>query len=655
MRYVIGLLLSCCAPILCAASSYKDTDLVRLSLEELLVIELSVGTKTETKTLRETPGIVTVITAEEIANSGARDLIDVLRLVPGYSMGQDVYEITGPGVRGNWAYEGKVLLLLDGIELNERQYGNLVLGNHYPLDNIQRIEIIRGPGSVNYGGFAELGVINIITRTAEEIGGTKVSAAYGQMGGNWARQTVNLMHGQTFANGTALAASAYSGKTRRSDREYVSFSGVRQDMKESSHLDPLFLNIGLTHGNFSSRLLFDNYRTTHRNRYGEVEDLRWHTDFQSWAYQAKYLWAINEALKLNLEAAYYDEHAWREDMPDPELAVDYYIQRYLTKVGLTQRFSDSWKMAVGLELSWDESRDRSPIPETDLADFSNHTVYVESDYSSAWGNLILGARFDKHSIFGSNLAPRVAWTKVYDKFHYKLLYSHSFRAPAALNITYNERIRPEKAEVWEAEFGYRLSRDWVATVNLFDNKIEDTITYGVDPLSSEDTYFNATTTGTRGIEAELRWQRNSHYLILTHAYYESAHGTAENQRVINFQSGAENRKAVLGLPQHKTTLNGHARLNSQWSINPSLIWHGSAYAYVSLDDEDQPVLHKFSDQILFNLFVRYRPARVKNLELGLGVYDVFAQNAIFIQPFNGGSAPLPGPSREWLLKLSYAF
>src|SRR5688572_19420697 len=57
-------------------------------------------------TTRETPGIISLVTAEEIQNSGARDLIDVLRLVPGFEIGQDLQFVLGIGLRGSWANEG---------------------------------------------------------------------------------------------------------------------------------------------------------------------------------------------------------------------------------------------------------------------------------------------------------------------------------------------------------------------------------------------------------------------------------------------------------------------------------------------------------------------------------------------------------------------
>ncbi|MBI5743888.1 MAG: Plug domain-containing protein, partial [Elusimicrobia bacterium] len=129
--------------------------------------------------LRETPGLVTVITREEIQAQGARDLIDVLKLVPEFDFGMDVQGNLGLGVRGNWANEGKVLLLWDGQVYNETLYSTIQF-DRFPVDQIEEIEIIKGPGSVLYGGFAELAVINVKTQSAKTLNGSSAFAAYGQ-------------------------------------------------------------------------------------------------------------------------------------------------------------------------------------------------------------------------------------------------------------------------------------------------------------------------------------------------------------------------------------------------------------------------------------------------------------------------------------------
>ncbi|HYG20911.1 MAG TPA: TonB-dependent receptor plug domain-containing protein [Ohtaekwangia sp.] len=135
------------------------------------ILNKNVAVSAQNMTVRETPGIISQVTAEEIQNSGARDIIDVLRLVPGFEVLQDLQFVMGLGLRGNWANEGKVLVMLDGQPFNDLLYQTVAVGNRLPVDAVERIEIIRGPGSAIYGGSAEYGVINIITKAASSLNG----------------------------------------------------------------------------------------------------------------------------------------------------------------------------------------------------------------------------------------------------------------------------------------------------------------------------------------------------------------------------------------------------------------------------------------------------------------------------------------------------
>lgn len=142
-----------------------------LSLEDLMNIQISISTKTSSN-IRETPGILTVITKEDIKASGARDIIDLFQIyVPGFSFGVDVEGVVGMGIRGLWTHEGKHLFMVDGQEFNDGMFATIPFGNHFPLENIDRIEIIRGSGSAVYGKFAGAGVVNIITRGNNSSGG----------------------------------------------------------------------------------------------------------------------------------------------------------------------------------------------------------------------------------------------------------------------------------------------------------------------------------------------------------------------------------------------------------------------------------------------------------------------------------------------------
>src|SRR5688572_12163577 len=143
------------------------------------MLNKNVSVSAQNLTTREIPGIISLVTSEEIQNSGARDMIDVLRLVPGFDVSQDLQFVMGLSLRGNWANEGKVLILMDGQPFNELLYQSVALGNRFSVDAIERIEIIRGPGSARYGGSAEYGVINIITKAASTLNGVNV---YGTAG-----------------------------------------------------------------------------------------------------------------------------------------------------------------------------------------------------------------------------------------------------------------------------------------------------------------------------------------------------------------------------------------------------------------------------------------------------------------------------------------
>ena len=119
------------------------------------------------QSVQTAPAVASVITAEDIRNTGARDLVDILKLVPGIYIGQTANAF-GPAVavRGfTSAFNQTTLFMLDGIPQSELVFGDrfTALGK-IPLDSIERVEVIRGPGSALYGADAYSAVVNIITR-----------------------------------------------------------------------------------------------------------------------------------------------------------------------------------------------------------------------------------------------------------------------------------------------------------------------------------------------------------------------------------------------------------------------------------------------------------------------------------------------------------
>ncbi|GAB4129461.1 MAG: hypothetical protein Fur0027_14210 [Raineya sp.] len=164
-------------------SSKEDIENLLKKAEPTVELEVEIASK-QKQAVEEAPSIISVVTREDIENYGFRDITDILRLVPGFEYGMDVQSLFGIGFRGIWGHEGKVLVMIDNHPINCFGYGNTNFFGHLPVSVIERVEIIRGPGSALYGTFAEAAVINIITRTGRGLQGVQVATQAGAVGNN---------------------------------------------------------------------------------------------------------------------------------------------------------------------------------------------------------------------------------------------------------------------------------------------------------------------------------------------------------------------------------------------------------------------------------------------------------------------------------------
>ena len=192
-QFMHSLLLNCIIGY--AYGQQSMDDLMALSPAELGNISVSIASGTET-TLSHSAAVTSVITAEQIAEMGATELHQVLETIPGvHATIQPVtydYSYSMRGIRNDTNAE--VLLLMDGSRFSIPYQGTHMAGMMIPVKDIQRVEVIRGPGSALYGADAFVGVINIITKKAADLKGVTVGArggnadttsAWGQYGGQW--------------------------------------------------------------------------------------------------------------------------------------------------------------------------------------------------------------------------------------------------------------------------------------------------------------------------------------------------------------------------------------------------------------------------------------------------------------------------------------
>ena len=186
---------------LVASAQEKKIGEVTLFGEEQPKVEAA--TKTEIP-ISKAPSAVTVITAKQIAESGARTVPDLVRLVAGVNVRWnpmiETVDIRGFGEN---PFSNRMLLLIDGIPYNSGDTGGFPLSpgfDFFPVQNIKRIEVVRGPGSSLYGENAYWGVINIVTLSGDDLAGSDVQL----YGGSRTTTSGNAQYGKRLANGAIL-------------------------------------------------------------------------------------------------------------------------------------------------------------------------------------------------------------------------------------------------------------------------------------------------------------------------------------------------------------------------------------------------------------------------------------------------------------------
>ncbi|HWS73242.1 MAG TPA: TonB-dependent receptor plug domain-containing protein, partial [Thermoanaerobaculia bacterium] len=217
------LVLGVCRAGFSAEADATPAALKKLTLEELMNVEVTSVARTATP-LSETPAAVEVITSEDIRRSGATTLAEALRLAPNLQVAQvnaHDWAITARGFNGASINTGsladKLLVMIDGRSVYTPLFGGVFWDVQYvPLEDIDRIEVVSGPGGTLWGANAVNGIINVITKSAQQTQGGTVSAAAGPAAG----KSGFVRYGGTLGGGSAFRVHAerFEGdSTRRLD------------------------------------------------------------------------------------------------------------------------------------------------------------------------------------------------------------------------------------------------------------------------------------------------------------------------------------------------------------------------------------------------------------------------------------------------------
>jgi len=553
-------------------------------------------------------------------------------------------------------HEGKILLLIDGQPMNELLYSTIQLGNHYPIDAIQRIEVIRGPGSAIYGGYAELAVINIVMRDASDLKGVSVSGRYGQLGHTVGDANVTLSAGEVI-DGVSLTAHLSLGRGTRSTGTYHDFAGLSYSMDGSSALDPTFADVGLAYDKLKLRFLADSYTVDTRDGVGEVLAQTAKQGFVSYYADAHYDVQLADHLTLTPRLSFIRQTPWEVTDKSSDLFYSKTATRYTAGLQLSYDVVKNVNLLVGTEAYVDHAH----VNDQDLVGFQtlfgssadvnyeNVAAYAQLLANHDIANLTLGVRFEEHSDFGDSVVPRIALTKVMGRFHAKLLASQAFRAPGIENINLSGGgLQPEKTTVFEGELGAQLSDSRVRVgqrVRHHDQEADHLRLRSADrdgavPQLRSDRHARRR----GGLPAQVPARLCRRELLVLHRRRQEPRVGLRRAR---------SRRRPARVPQHKLAMAGSLQLYRGLSLNPSAVIYGQRFGYTWADASGTPMIGREGPTALVNANLLYRNAFVRGLELAAGVFDIANQRPDYLQPYNGGHPPLPGPGRELVFRVAY--
>lgn len=477
--------------------------LASMPLEALMQVKLVSTASLFEQPVSEAPAAAVVLTADDIRNFGWRKLSDALASLPGLYVSYDrTYDYLGArGFRRPGDYNSRFLLLIDGMRLNDAVYDQASIGSDFPLDMdlVERIEYVPGPGSAVYGSNALFGVINVVTKKGERLGGTQAAASIGSFGEKRARASYGW-HG---SNGADLLLSATSYVRSGQDLYFGEFDTPDQNNGVANGLDydrAQYLFAKFAYRDFVFSAGYGNRtKGVPTAAYGANFNTPYSTsDTHSFA-NATYRHAISGSLEIASQI-YWERYDYR--MPalfgidpavvnvDGDKAIWYGADIHVTFTGLARN-----KIVVGMSATRDARRDQynyNVDPYQSILDDHRSAnlfgVYAEDEIQLTDRlTLNAGARFDEESVSGANVSPRLALIyKATPADTFKLLYGRAYRAPNAYELYYsipgtdgqigNRALKPEHITTYEFIYDRKISDSGHATLSLFHYDVRNLIT-----------------------------------------------------------------------------------------------------------------------------------------------------------------------------------
>lgn len=514
--------------------------LAGLSLEELMEIPVFAASRFEQRSA-EAPAYVTVITAEEIRNYGWRDLAELLRSAAGlFTTSDRVYGYVG--VRGIAPFgdvNTKILFLIDGHRVNDELYNQGYVREDFlvDLDLVERVEIVRGPGSALYGSNAFLAVVNVVTVHGRDLEGTEVAVETGSFEATRAR----LTFAKTLAGGADVILSASGRETSGQDLYFPEFDDSATNNGVALGLDgerSYRLFASATVRDFTTMAAFvSRQKEVPTSSYGSIfPDPKGRSDDEAYFFETRWrhdLAGTEVFARLSLDSYRFqslntiDDPAYAPEPPHRFELLDSGNHRTASaELKLHRVLRQVHRVTFGAE--WREifhQNQNTFVVDPATTILSAHRpasiwgLYLEDEFriSSA---LILnaGIRHDHYSTTGGTTNPRLAviWSPR-AATSLKLIYGQAFRAPNAFELYWTDgvtqkdspNLKPERMRTFELVLEQRLGETLRFRAAGYELLLDDLVSAVEDPQDGLDQFCNTGRVKALGLDLEIegRWEQ----------------------------------------------------------------------------------------------------------------------------------------------------
>jgi iron complex outermembrane receptor protein len=623
--------------LLSAQGAEMGTDLTKLkslSLDQIMQIEIPTvfGASKHDQKTTEAPSSVSIVTRREIQVYGHRTLADILRSVRDFYVTDDRnYGYVGVrGVNRPGDFGGRILVLVDGLRINEPIYDSAGVLNDFPIDVdlIERVEVIRGPGSALYGNNAFFAVINIITRRGGDVNGLEASTE----AGSYDTYKGRLTYGKVFQNGLSILLNGSLLDSEGNDRLYYkAFDqpanhrglaiGRDDDSFESANLTLGYKDFTLQAGYHSRR------KDVPTGPFGTIfNDPRFYTIDQrsfvrlSYAHEFANDWSVRAGVYWNTYY-YKGDYPYAFEKSDPLHGATFrdvaHAQWWGADFQVSKQLFKSHRLTLGAEFQ-DNVKLRMAgyyvSPHLDSLDVQNATTTVGFFLQDEWAiarNLTLnaGLRYDRLDTFGDTLNPRAAliW-QPRETTTVKVLYGQAFRAPNDYESSYyiptfrgNPALEPERVKSWEVVLEQGLKPGLRLNISGFYNRIEGLISEREYPGTDELYFDNGNLAETKGASVELEAKLPKGIQGRVSYTYQRTLDAVTGERFSNS-------------PEHL------AKLNLMVPLYEDKLVSGLELQYVS---ETENLRREKTRGYLLANWTLFSRDLVKNLEVSASVYNLF--------------------------------